>query len=59
MGLLSHFLQEIRRRGLKVSVVGIPKTIDNDIPVLALRLFLVLILLSYIVINLSDTNLSH
>lgn len=27
-------LQEIRRRGLKVSVAGIPKTIDNDIPVL-------------------------
>lgn len=25
--------QEIRRRGLKVSVAGIPKTIDNDIPV--------------------------
>ncbi|MDO6460254.1 ATP-dependent 6-phosphofructokinase [Granulosicoccaceae sp. 1_MG-2023] len=24
--------QEIRRRGLKKSVVGIPKTIDNDIP---------------------------
>ncbi|KAL0729147.1 hypothetical protein Bca4012_025240 [Brassica carinata] len=24
----------IRRRGLKVSVVGIPKTIDNDIPVI-------------------------
>lgn len=27
-------LQEIRRRGLKVAVIGIPKTIDNDIPVL-------------------------
>lgn len=26
-------LQEIRRRGLKVIVAGIPKTIDNDIPV--------------------------
>lgn len=26
--------QEIRRRGLKVSVAGIPKTIDNDIPVI-------------------------
>jgi len=26
-------LQEIRRRGLKVAVAGIPKTIDNDIPV--------------------------
>ncbi|THF99096.1 hypothetical protein TEA_021937 [Camellia sinensis var. sinensis] len=24
--------QEVRRRGLKVAVVGIPKTIDNDIP---------------------------
>ncbi|KAI4377845.1 hypothetical protein MLD38_015414 [Melastoma candidum] len=30
--------EEIRRRGLKVSVVGIPKTIDNDIPYLALIL---------------------
>lgn len=28
--------QEIRRRGLKVAVAGIPKTIDNDIPVLLL-----------------------
>lgn len=27
------FIQEIRKRGLKVSIVGIPKTIDNDIPV--------------------------
>ncbi len=27
-------MQEIRRRGLKVVVAGIPKTIDNDIPVL-------------------------
>lgn len=27
------YTQEIRRRGLKVAVVGIPKTIDNDIPV--------------------------
>ncbi|KAK7379957.1 hypothetical protein VNO78_32235 [Psophocarpus tetragonolobus] len=26
--------EEVRRRGLKVSVVGIPKTIDNDIPVI-------------------------
>ncbi|MBA0673909.1 hypothetical protein Goari_015533, partial [Gossypium aridum] len=25
---------EIRRRGLKVAVAGIPKTIDNDIPVI-------------------------
>jgi len=30
---LYAILQEIRRRGLKVAVVGIPKTIDNDIPV--------------------------
>ena len=27
-------LQEVRRRGLKVAIAGIPKTIDNDIPVL-------------------------
>lgn len=27
-------MQEIRRRGLKVAVAGIPKTIDNDIAVL-------------------------
>lgn len=26
-------MQEIKRRGLKVAVAGIPKTIDNDIPV--------------------------
>ncbi|KAL1356535.1 hypothetical protein AAHE18_05G191400 [Arachis hypogaea] len=26
--------EEVRRRGLKVAVVGIPKTIDNDIPVI-------------------------
>lgn len=25
--------QEIKKRGLKVAVAGIPKTIDNDIPV--------------------------
>ncbi|XAR67078.1 6-phosphofructokinase [Bertholletia excelsa] len=30
----SAIYQEIRRRGLKVAVVGIPKTIDNDIPVI-------------------------
>jgi 6-phosphofructokinase 1 len=29
-------VQEIRRRGLNVAVAGIPKTIDNDIPVLSL-----------------------
>lgn len=28
--------EEIRRRGLNVAVAGIPKTIDNDIPVLSL-----------------------
>ncbi|GFQ01520.1 ATP-dependent 6-phosphofructokinase 4 chloroplastic [Phtheirospermum japonicum] len=27
-------IDEIRKRGLKVSVAGIPKTIDNDIPVI-------------------------
>ncbi|EXB74601.1 6-phosphofructokinase 4 [Morus notabilis] len=27
-------IEEIRRRGLKVAVAGIPKTIDNDIPVI-------------------------
>lgn len=26
-------LQEIYRRGLKIAVIGIPKTIDNDIAV--------------------------
>jgi len=26
--------EEIRRRGLKVSVVGIPESVDNDIPVI-------------------------
>ncbi|XP_020533937.1 ATP-dependent 6-phosphofructokinase 3 isoform X2 [Jatropha curcas] len=30
----SIIFEEIRRRALKVSVVGIPKTIDNDIPVI-------------------------
>ncbi|MED6205751.1 hypothetical protein PIB30_020720 [Stylosanthes scabra] len=28
-----HNVQEVRKHGLKVSVVRIPKTIDNDIPV--------------------------
>lgn len=32
--------QEIKRRGLKVAVVGIPKTIDNDIPVRTLLLYM-------------------
>lgn len=26
-------IQEVRRRGLKAVIAGIPKTIDNDIPV--------------------------
>ncbi|KAK9923501.1 hypothetical protein M0R45_031917 [Rubus argutus] len=30
----SMIFEEIRRRGLKVAVAGIPKTIDNDIPVI-------------------------
>ncbi|OVA12457.1 Phosphofructokinase domain [Macleaya cordata] len=30
----SVIFEEIKRRGLKVSVAGIPKTIDNDIPVI-------------------------
>ncbi|XP_074273731.1 ATP-dependent 6-phosphofructokinase 6-like [Silene latifolia] len=30
----SVIYQEVRKRGLKCSVVGIPKTIDNDIPVI-------------------------
>ncbi|KMZ71490.1 6-phosphofructokinase [Zostera marina] len=30
----SVIFEEVRRRGLKVSVVGIPKTIDNDIAVI-------------------------
>lgn len=30
----SVIFEEIRRRGLKVAVVGIPKTIDNDIPII-------------------------
>ncbi|KAJ8751029.1 hypothetical protein K2173_016210 [Erythroxylum novogranatense] len=31
---VSVIFEEVRRRGLKVAVVGIPKTIDNDIPVI-------------------------
>lgn len=27
------FTQEVKKRGLKVAVAGIPKTIDNDISV--------------------------
>ncbi|KAJ0581147.1 putative 6-phosphofructokinase [Helianthus annuus] len=30
----SAIYEEVRRRGLQVAVVGIPKTIDNDIPVI-------------------------
>ncbi|KAF9602096.1 hypothetical protein IFM89_024863 [Coptis chinensis] len=30
----SVIYEEIRRRGLKVAVAGVPKTIDNDIPVI-------------------------
>ncbi|XP_031263080.1 ATP-dependent 6-phosphofructokinase 3-like isoform X1 [Pistacia vera] len=30
----SVIYEEVRKRGLKVAVVGIPKTIDNDIPVI-------------------------
>ncbi|KAI6681914.1 hypothetical protein NL676_035795 [Syzygium grande] len=30
----SLIFEEVRRRGLKVAVAGIPKTIDNDIPVI-------------------------
>ncbi|CAJ1951056.1 unnamed protein product [Sphenostylis stenocarpa] len=30
----SVIFEEIRRRGLKVSVVGIPESVDNDIPVI-------------------------
>uniref|UniRef100_A0A1J3IY69 ATP-dependent 6-phosphofructokinase n=2 Tax=Noccaea caerulescens TaxID=107243 RepID=A0A1J3IY69_NOCCA len=30
----SVIFEEIRRRGLKVAVIGVPKTIDNDIPVI-------------------------
>ncbi|CAO2841823.1 unnamed protein product [Amaranthus hypochondriacus] len=30
----SVLYQEVRKRGLKVSVIGIPKTIDNDIPII-------------------------
>ncbi|KAH9714021.1 ATP-dependent 6-phosphofructokinase 3 [Citrus sinensis] len=30
----SAIFEEIRRRGLKVAVAGIPKTIDNDIPII-------------------------
>ncbi|GJY44431.1 ATP-dependent 6-phosphofructokinase 6-like protein [Tanacetum coccineum] len=28
------YVQEVKRRGLKVVVAGIPKTIDNEIPVI-------------------------
>lgn len=32
-------MQEVRRRGLKVAVAGIPKTIDNDIPVCTITIW--------------------
>ena len=31
--LLKHFVKEVEKRGLRVAVAGIPKTIDNDIAV--------------------------
>lgn len=31
---VQELFKEIRRRNLKISVVGIPKTIDNDIPII-------------------------
>lgn len=40
---LIFLLQEIRKRGLKVALAGIPKTIDNDIPVS--------IILPYLLVN--------
>lgn len=41
------FIQEIRKRGLKVSIVGIPKTIDNDIPVNTIYKLFFLFLFSF------------
>lgn len=35
-------VQEIRQRGLKVAVAGIPKTIDNDIPVFVIDIYLIM-----------------
>lgn len=32
--MFSVVVQEIKKRGLKVAVAGVPKTIDNDIPVI-------------------------
>lgn len=29
----AYFVKEVEKRGLKVAVAGIPKTIDNDIAV--------------------------
>lgn len=34
-----HIFKEVERRGIKVAVAGIPKTIDNDISVSYVRLF--------------------
>jgi 6-phosphofructokinase len=36
---IKNYLQEVRRRGLKVAVAGIPKTIDNDIAVIFATFF--------------------
>jgi hypothetical protein len=37
---LTNYWQEIRKRGLKVSVAGVPKTIDNDIAVIFCKICL-------------------
>lgn len=48
-------MQEIKRRGLKVAVAGIPKTIDNDIPVLGTVSGLIAVwILRLIIINKSS-----
>ena len=36
----TNYWQEIRKRGLKVSVAGVPKTIDNDIAVIFCKICL-------------------
>ena len=41
-------MQEVRRRGLKVAVAGIPKTIDNDIPVNTLFHLIVILVKNHI-----------
>lgn len=48
-------MQEIKRRGLKVAIAGIPKTIDNDIPVLGTVCGLIAVcILRLIIINESS-----